>query len=181
VLQHSQLLPTSTSLIPLYHTTPDTMSTTSFFRRPTYRAPSPPTWACYEQIPYDEDELSDSDGLSDDSASEADEPTRTQARGDDVGPADHVQNMDIDEAGDADAKMREDGSVENVVKKDIKGKGRAVEPIDEETKAPKTPSPRQRRQRPAYNPRPILTIHKSQGFVWNQVCSTFLLCAHQGG
>jgi hypothetical protein len=44
--------------------------------------------------------------------------------------------------------------------------------------APSPPSPsvskqspkreRRRARRPVYDPRPILTIHKSQGFVWNQ-------------
>jgi hypothetical protein len=148
-------------------------SPTTFFRRPTYRAPSPPTWACYEQIPYSESEseCSDSDVDSEISSSSDEcgdndgaerymdaEDKRVAATSDD-----EVPNMDMDAAGDTAST------------KDIKGKGRAVdpEPQEEEDEEPKrTPRHRRRHRRRerAYNPRPILTIHKSQGFVWNQVC-----------
>jgi hypothetical protein len=194
-------------------------STTSHFRRPTYRAPSPPTWACYEQIPYgseDESEsCSDSEDERDDDRHDDDEDesdsddgyvtiavTSGAPRTDgSVGAAD-VQNMDIDHEGDAATRVSSadhvgadgsdgdgsDGGVEAVLKKDVKGKQRAVEPMDAnantdddlhgDSVAPSPPSPsvskqspkreRRRARRPVYNPRPILTIHKSQGFVWNQ-------------
>jgi hypothetical protein len=156
------------------------MSTTSFFRRPTYRAPSPPTWACYEQIPYGSDDESESMSESESDSDEDEEFARAADHRDD---AEEVHNMDIDAEGDSATHgaqvggAENDGDVETVVKKDVKGKQRAVEPADEEDEpAPPKQSPqrerrRRERQRPTYNPRPILTIHKSQGFVWNQVCS----------
>jgi hypothetical protein len=137
------------------------MSTTSFFRRPTYRAPSPPTWACYEQIPYGSEDESASDSGSESGSDAADDES--------------VHNMDINAAGDSARDEADESEVEAMVKQDVKGKQRAVEPDVQEAKPaePKTSPRRERRkrERPAYNPRPILTIHKSQGFVWNQVCS----------
>lgn len=155
-------------------TTPATPHS-SFFRRPTYRAPSPPTWACYEQIPYDD--YSDS-GSEDDSCSEDDEeyPSRADSSDTDAADAkdaktagdngDDIHNMDIDEVGDGNVPTA-DGTAPGL-KKDVKGKQRAIEP-DAEPELPKKPRERRKRRQPVYNLRPILTIHKSQGFVWNQV------------
>jgi len=91
--------------------------------------------------------------------------------------SDDVQNMDMDIEADANIHVRrstddEDAAdVETVLKADVKGKQRAVEPAELEVSAsPKVVhkrSPRKHRE-PVYDPRPILTIHKSQGFVWNQ-------------
>ncbi|KAF8556533.1 hypothetical protein OG21DRAFT_1506467 [Imleria badia] len=153
----------------------------TYFRRRTIgRAASPPTWACYEQIPYDdEDEDEDySDSQSeDDSCSEdaeeyhtshdhpLDHPTAVTAS--DAQDDTHVQNMEID---DADRHTLTPTSASNdeknaaQFKKDIKGKQRAVDP---EPEAPKRRH-RKRDRHPAHTLRPILTIQKSQGFVWNQ-------------
>jgi hypothetical protein len=157
----------------------------TYFRRPTYRAPSPPTWACYEQIPYGGGDYSDSESESDSCSScasseddsdvdyaaarlavdpthasdDADVQTATRDNG-----ADDVPNMDIDEVGDAE-KHEEEGT-----KKDVKGKQRAHDPSPEEVvESPKKRGHRRRRREPVATLRPILTIHKSQGFVWNQV------------
>ncbi|CAL1716154.1 unnamed protein product [Somion occarium] len=123
-----------------------------YFRRRTLgRAPSPPTWACYEQIPYD-DGYSDS-GSEDNSCSEDEE---------DYGrciPRDIDRDMEIDEGDEA---APEDKLAE--LKKDVKGKQRAIEP---EHDSPKRQLHRKHRQ-PQIPLRPILTIQRSQGFVWNQ-------------
>ncbi|EMD31301.1 hypothetical protein CERSUDRAFT_119859 [Gelatoporia subvermispora B] len=141
-----------------------------FFRRRTLgRAASPPTWACYEQIPYDDE---GSESASDDSCSE-DEEDYGHARSSDAEgdrPAESVKHaprenadgdMDLDEADEA---MSTQAIAD--LKKDVKGKQRATEP------EPESPSPRKqphrRRRQPVFALRPILTIHKSQGFVWNQ-------------
>lgn len=144
-------------------------STTSpfYFRRRTIgRAASPPTWACYEQIPYDGDDYSDScsDSCSEDEEDYARavgrDPTSDSEDGlhapDDV----HDMDMDIDEGFDGDSEKK---AVDDY-QKDAKGKQRAVDSEQEPSK------PRHRKKRePVYTLRPILTIHKSQGFVWNQV------------
>ncbi|KAG6897012.1 hypothetical protein C0992_004656 [Termitomyces sp. T32_za158] len=134
------------------------------------RAASPPTWACYEQIPYD-DEYSDSGS---DSCSEDDEDypgahrrdesfTDSEGKDPDVsrgGKTDdqaHDLNMDIEEEGDDEARRK---VIET--QKDVKGKQRALDQEPEK-------SPRHRKKRsPVYALRPILTIQRSQGFVWNQ-------------
>jgi hypothetical protein len=142
-----------------------------FFRRPTYRAPAPPTWACYEQIPSSDcsdSDLSDDDEGSesedDDERDEEEERSETSEHGRRDEQPDEVPNMDIDEAGDS-AVCEDAGAPPKV----DKGKQRAVEtkPI-EEVASPKRTHRRPKQRRPAWNPRPILTIHKSQGFVWNQ-------------
>jgi len=146
-------------------------ASTSFFRRPTYRPPSPPTWACYEQIPSsdcsdsdlsDEDEGSESD--NDDERDEDEEHSESGDHGHHDEHTDDVPNMDIDEAGDAVAHENTDSP-----SKVDKGKQRAVESEPaEEVAPPKRNHRRPKQRRPSWNPRPILTIHKSQGFVWNQ-------------
>ena len=150
-----------------------------FRRRPIGRAPSPPTWACYEQIPFDDD-YSDS-GSEDLSCSEDDEDYARVVhppRGNDSDDSDaesapvperkqavpaHGGDMEIDEGDEA---MTAD-KIEAEYKKDVKGKQRAVEPVNE----PESPKRRQHKKRrePVYTLRPILTIQRSQGFVWNQV------------
>lgn len=155
------------------------MSNTAFsFRRRTFgRAPSPPTWACYEQIPLGDDE-SDT-GSEDESCSEDDEQ---------YGVPEHDREYDYErrsaadrgdgpqaQAGDAEKMAVDDGrecehpdeNVDCEIKKDIKGKQRAVDPqIDD---SPKQRQRRRKHREPVYTLRPILTIQKSQGFVWNQV------------
>ncbi|KZT29783.1 hypothetical protein NEOLEDRAFT_1127623 [Neolentinus lepideus HHB14362 ss-1] len=156
-----------------------TQTTYSSYRRRTFgRAPSPPTWACYEQIPYGLDGYSDSgsdvDSCSEDEedygqamvASRDNDPEGAQHRsGGDRAPdngEDHVHNMDIDEANDSAMREKEEGC-----KKDVKGKQRAVDPPVVES--PKKQQQQRRKHRePVISLRPILTIQKSQGFVWNQ-------------
>ena len=150
------------------------MSTTSspyYLNRRIGRAASPPTWACYEQIPYEDDDCTDtgSDSCSEDDEDysgekvySSDPEDRHDAVASNDGTNDDL-NMDIDEEGDNSAMNK---VVE--CQKDIKGKQRAVEPESEKIKK------QQRRKKlrpPVYTLRPILTIQKSQGFVWNQVFS----------
>jgi hypothetical protein len=135
------------------------------------RAASPPTWACYEQIPYDGEE--DSDSGSDSCSEDEDEYPRIAGResmsdseemnhpatGDSHTDDMHDIDMDMDEEGlDVHAEKKVDSQ------RDVKGKQRAVDPDPESKKQ------RRRKERPpVYTLRPILTIQKSQGFVWNQV------------
>ncbi|KAF8903713.1 hypothetical protein CPB84DRAFT_1773991 [Gymnopilus junonius] len=165
-----------------------TAANSYYFRRRTIgRAASPPTWACYEQIHHDDsDSNSESDSCSEDDEdypggvgsttaaphardsdsedndSELPSHTHTATDAQRAGAnadSEHDIDMDIDEEGDASANK----------KKDVKGKQRAVEP--EPLPEPTTTTPRrQRKKRPhVYTLRPILTIQRSQGFVWNQV------------
>lgn len=146
-----------------------------YFRRRTIgRAASPPTWACYEQIPYD-DEYSDSgsDSCSEDDddysgengrhESASDSEDKDQAITSSAIPVDdpsHDLDMDLEEEADGGADKKAVDS-----QKDVKGKQRA---IDQE---PEKASKQHRKKRPpVYTLRPILTIQRSQGFVWNQVC-----------
>ena len=147
-----------------------------YFRRRTMgRAASPPTWACYEQI-HDDGDYSDSDS---DSCSEDDEDYADGAKGrhrdsdsepDELAaPAEtsradntpDIDNMDIDPDGPQGAPA--DGSAEK--QKDVKGKQRAIEPEPETPRRQRKP-----KRQHVYTLRPILTIQRSQGFVWNQVC-----------
>ncbi|KAH9930058.1 uncharacterized protein B0H18DRAFT_1117122 [Fomitopsis serialis] len=148
-----------------------TASAYPFVRRRIGRAPSPPTWACYEQIPYDDD-YSDS-GSEDNSCSEDDEDYgRIVHRSSDVSDGDrHGVHEREEHAGRPDGGMEIDESDEAMseqkiaeLKKDVKGKQRAIDP---EPESPKRQHRRKRRQ-PVFTLRPILTIQRSQGFVWNQ-------------
>jgi hypothetical protein len=167
---------------------------TPFFRRRIIgRASSPPTWACYEQIALDEDDDCSDSASEGDSCSEDGEDyghSRTVERNDrHNGDHDHgdssppltsvseshvlntsstdsprdnsnVQDMDVDDEEECDLADS---------KKDVKGKQRAVEP-EPEPDSPKSRKGRRPRRSHADTLRPILTIHRSQGFVWNQVC-----------
>jgi len=144
-----------------------------YFRRRTIgRAASPPTWACYEQIPYDGDEYSDSgsDSCSEDddeysgahgqhgSASDSEDKDQAITSGDmPVDDPSHDLDMDIEEEGDGVNGKAVDSQ------KDVKGKQRAIEQEPE-----KSPRQHRRKRPPVYTLRPILTIQRSQGFVWNQ-------------
>ncbi|RDB25876.1 hypothetical protein Hypma_006266 [Hypsizygus marmoreus] len=152
------------------------MSTTAssyFFRRRTIgRAASPPTWACYEQIPYGGDGCSDSgsDSCSEDddeypsgrgheSSSDSEDRDPPASGGAPAHDASHDLDMDIDEEGDGGARRK---VVES--QKDIKGKQRAIEHEPEKIQR----QHRKKQRPPVYTLRPILTIQRSQGFVWNQ-------------
>lgn len=142
------------------------------------RAASPPTWACYEQIPYDDDDDYSESGSE--SCSEDDEEYRSAAaadnehsdsqddseqRDDNVGrSADDSNdlNMDIDEEGVGEKKSLES-------KQDVKGKQRAIEADSEQEPEPPKRHHRRKQRHNTFTLRPILTIQRSQGFVWNQV------------
>ena len=157
------------------------MSTTAnsyFFRRRTMgRAASPPTWACYEQIPCDGDE--DSDSGSDSCSEDEDEYPRTAAGQDPMSDSDEVDHPrgdhKVDDIPDIDMDMEEEGIDAGADKKvdsqkDVKGKQRAIDP---EPESKKQHHRRKKERPPVYTLRPILTIQKSQGFVWNQVSVCF--------
>ncbi|KAF5371091.1 hypothetical protein D9757_010819 [Collybiopsis confluens] len=158
-------------------------SSAPFRYRPVGRASSPPTWACYEQIPYDEDddEFSDDDysdsGPGSGSCSEDDEGYRDRKSSDEeVHDSDNVarrssddsnglDTMDIDEEGKSDEAEQKN--------KEAKGKQKATEaeaePVPEPPQEHKHRHGRRHRQRNhTFTLRPILTIQRSQGFVWNQ-------------
>ncbi|KAK2460174.1 hypothetical protein APHAL10511_007853 [Amanita phalloides] len=123
-----------------------------YFRRRTIgRAASPPTWACYEQIPYDDDDYSDS---CTDSCSEDDDDYTSAA-------TDVTHDMDMDEGHPIPDSGIQKASSEP--QKDVKGKQKAADPESEDRRRNK-----KKHHRPVNSLRPILTIHKSQGFVWNQ-------------
>jgi len=168
-----------------------------FFRhRPLGRAPSPPTWACYEQIPArsdllgsssdsdsdscdaaDEDSLSDADSSS--SSSDADDAAEAEAEVEAAGLMDVESDKDDDDAvhhryhPDDDEAATESGTGDP--EKRDKGKQRAEDvltPTGGKSVPVAAHPPRSRRprgRRPPMNVlRPILTIQRSQGFVWNQ-------------
>ncbi|PIL35647.1 hypothetical protein GSI_02377 [Ganoderma sinense ZZ0214-1] len=136
-----------------------------FRRRPIGRAPSPITWACYEQIPYGDDysdSASDNDSCSEDE-DDYEHPRSDPERPDPAGDARSSQidgEMEIDEGDEPMSAER----VAEMKKKDVKGKQRAVEHFE----SPKREHRKKPRQQPVFTLRPILTIQKSQGFVWNQ-------------
>jgi hypothetical protein len=152
----------------------------SFFRRRTIgRAASPPTWACYEQIPYDDDddECSDSGSEQESCSEDAEDYAQPAHDTDSDREEEHVVHTseksdnptgpDIDM--EIDAETTEGGAVKKSVdfQKDVKGKQRAIETQSDN---PKKRRVKKRRER-VYTLRPILTIQRSQGFVWNQVSS----------
>ena len=173
-----------------------------FFRhRPLGRAPSPPTWACYEQIPArsellgssdDSDSESGDDGADEDSLSDAD----ADADPDDPDDADADDNSSLSDDAEAAGLMdvEDDEQDGRDPEKRDKGKQRAEAPPNGGTvvaaaatngnadgkTSPVIPHPpvarhrRPRHRRPPVSAlRPILTIQRSQGFVWNQVRVAF--------
>lgn len=182
-----------------------TMSTpaTSTYRRRLGRAPSPPTWLWYEQIPYDDDsscsdeDHSDCDDYDDQDNRTCSEDDEDYSRAHGTGgnpvapPSESGSNTDsvnsgagvgtgaarceedgLNEKMDAEAKHHHKGAGGDMLKKDLKGKQRAVEPVVEETPR-RRERERRRKREPVITLRPILTIQKSQGFVWNQVIRLF--------
>jgi hypothetical protein len=156
-----------------------------FRRRAIGRAASPPTWACYEEIPYDDDYSSSCS--DDDSCSEDDEDYQhSQSQNPRSGRLEHSSDSEASDSGntardrkanlsrrdddDSDEDTNQEGKgKEKEAQKDSKGKQRAVDPEPEQTRGRRHKKKRQ----PTYTLRPILTIHRSQGFVWNQVRSAF--------
>ena len=188
--------------------THNTRPASPFFRhRPLGRAPSPPTWACYEQIPARSDLLGSSDSDSDsgeaadeDSLSDVDSSSSSSSSGEDDEEHDDVPAepeadadvqaakveaeaeaaglMDVESDKDdvtASARRHHPPSASDPEKRD-KGKQRADDPPNTVTGGGKSVpvahsrSRRPRGRRPPVSVlRPILTIQRSQGFVWNQV------------
>ncbi|KAF8151034.1 hypothetical protein B0H34DRAFT_665759 [Crassisporium funariophilum] len=147
------------------------MAYSNYFRRRTMgRAASPPTWACYEQIHNDDDDSSDSNS---DSCSEDDDEYPEAATGQ-PSASDSEDSEQIrvvpgnDDSHDIDMDMDEDtadGQPKDMAvdkQKDVKGKQRAIEP------EPQSPTRQKQKRQRVYTLRPILTIQRSQGFVWNQ-------------
>ncbi|KAI4521764.1 hypothetical protein EV122DRAFT_258148 [Schizophyllum commune] len=138
------------------------------WRRRVGRAASPPTMLCYEQHFAYEDDYSDS---ASDSCSEDDEhyPPRAEGRRDsessDGRPGDKPAQDESDDMGMDMGEEDADDEARARALREAKGKQRAVQPDPE-------PSPRRRRhprrREPIQALRPILTIQRSQGFVWNQ-------------
>lgn len=151
----------------------------NYFRcRTIGRAASPPAVICYEQIPYDDDDYSES---CSDSCSEDDEDYPNDAADNEHNNSDSQDeegarhpsaddpndlDMDIDEEGAAGTESGEMQSVEPT--KDIKGKQRAIV-AEPEPEPPKRRHHRRKQRHNTFTLRPILTIQRSQGFVWNQV------------
>jgi len=120
-----------------------------FRRRALGRAASPPTWAWYEQIPMPSDDDEEDENSSDSESDAGSEDSES-----DAGETMHFEAMEVDEPRDDE---------EPSCQHQDKGKARAVEP-------PVVVQRKEKRHRRARAPecRPILTIHRSQGFVWNQ-------------
>ncbi|KAJ7239412.1 hypothetical protein B0H12DRAFT_1136235 [Mycena haematopus] len=160
------------------------MTTPYTFRRRTIgRAASPPTWACYEQIhgvdedDDDDDEDSLSESGSEVSSEDVEHPAGGGAGADVEDGVEHDMEMDVDAEGTSAAADEAPASpvpsspppqTQPPTQTQEKGKQRAVDPI------PPPPPPKRRthtkkphRER-VYTLRPILTIQRSQGFVWNQ-------------
>jgi hypothetical protein len=169
---------------------PDTLSqdnrpSSPFVRhRPLGRAPSPPTWACYEQIPARSDLIASSDSDSDsgdaadeDSLSDADSSSSDDAETEAAGLMDVESDKDeattVEAEAEVEAETTSHGSSGDPEKRD-KGKQRAEDSLNTISKSVPVSHPRTRRTRGRRPPvsmlRPILTIQRSQGFVWNQVC-----------
>lgn len=165
-----------------------TAANSYYFRRRTMgRAASPPTWACYEQIHNEDDSDSDCSDSNSDSCSEEDEdfknnngsspriPSSAAAhRRSSMNDSDdnEQQQIAVTSRNDDDSEVHQDIDMDMDVdtaaerQKDVKGKQRAVEP------EPESPRRQKKKRSSVYTLRPILTIQRSQGFVWNQV-STF--------
>ncbi|KAN0133335.1 hypothetical protein V8E53_008775 [Lactarius tabidus] len=194
--QHEQCQPPSLFPYSSDTTTATARPASPFFRhRPLGRAPSPPTWACYEQIPArsellgssdDSDSESGDDAADEDSLSDAD----ADADPDDPDDADADDNSSLSDDAEAAGLMdvEDDEQDGRDPEKRDKGKQRAEAPqtgadiavaatngnADGKSSPviPHPPAARHRRPRhrrpPVSSLRPILTIQRSQGFVWNQ-------------
>jgi hypothetical protein len=168
-----------------------------FFRhRPLGRAPSPPTWACYEQIPARSDLLGSSDSDSDSGDAADDDSLSDAGSSSSSASSSSPSASDAEPAGLMDVESDNDESPPESAtgvpgeepgdpeKQCDKGKQRAEDPspnaaAPKSTHVPHSRSRRTRGRRPPMNAlRPILTIQRSQGFVWNQVRFFFVKFAH---
>jgi len=187
-------IPSTPYATPAYthHRRQTAMSTSPFTnRRRLGRCPSPPTWAWYEQIPFPEDDSDNTDSCDDDndSCSEDDEeyerheegagdrpasPSESSSEGhrseggaDAHGPTDHPVDTEMSEKVQHEGSGESDAGTDFEVKKDVKGKQRAVDP-PEADESPRRRERRKKHREPVLKFRPILTIQRSHGFVWNQ-------------
>ncbi|KAF7311928.1 hypothetical protein MIND_00204200 [Mycena indigotica] len=152
-----------------------------FRRRAIGRASSPPTWACYEQIREYADSDSDDEGSESGSDEEESGGSDGENGGDVVDDVHHddegmaaEMEMEVDPeapsspvpaAAEAEAEAAEmPPPTPAPVTAKAKGKQRAVEPEPPKRRTRKGKRERER----VYTLRPILTIQRSQGFVWNQ-------------
>ncbi|KAJ7875459.1 hypothetical protein B0H13DRAFT_2253476 [Mycena leptocephala] len=133
------------------------MTTPYTFRRRTIgRAASPPTWACYEQIHGDEDEDDhDEDDFSDSASDGSDDDEDAGGESGD-GEEHRPAGANVEDGVAHDMEMDVDAEAQQRVQTQTaaqaaKGKQRAKQPRSH-----------------VYTLRPILTIQRSQGFVWNQ-------------
>lgn len=154
------------------------------------RAGSPPTFACYEQIQYGDDDGSDDDDSLSESGSESD-PEQEQLSADagngsededadtyhtatsDSTPVhddEHIQSMDVDSPQPSPSKGKgKQRATSPTPLMDSPTSNRSVSPNGGVIKScSRAQRARQRSPRPQIL-RPILTIQRSQGFVWNQV------------
>jgi hypothetical protein len=190
---HTHILAMSQSLSedPSPHPCPRPAS--PFFRhRPLGRAPSPPTWACYEQIPARSDILGSSDSDSDSGDAADDDSLSDVDSSSSSASSSSASPSDVEAAGLMDVESDKDEAAEDSArgalgeepgdpeKQRDKGKQRAEDPSPNAA-APKSAhvvhsrSRRHRGRRPPMSVlRPILTIQRSQGFVWNQVRFFFI-------
>ena len=198
-----------------HHTCPPTHNTrpaSPFFRhRPLGRAPSPPTWACYEQIPArsdllgssdsdsdsgeaaDDDSLSDADSSSSSSSSssseneEGDEREDPQAETEADVQAAGLMDVESDKGEEATSPRSHRHPASGDPEKRDKGKQRADDPPNtvsgsgNSVPVSHSRSRRPRGRRPPVSAlRPILTIQRSQGFVWNQVSVSLVFFSSRG-
>ncbi|KAJ6489111.1 hypothetical protein C8R45DRAFT_902013 [Mycena sanguinolenta] len=144
----------------------------TFRRRTIGRAASPPTWACYEQIHglgFDEDDdeddslsESESGSGSEDEHSHSEEEDGREGAGADGDDSD-IADREVGGAADTDTAPPADAAP------NAKGKQRAVDsPPPRRPHVKKARKQHREKRERVYTLRPILTIQRSQGFVWNQ-------------
>lgn len=166
----------STSFPPLYDIMSSAPTPYAFRRRTVGRAASPPTWACYEQIPNDYSDSGSDSCSEDDESYDQDNSSDSEDHNQESQPsvpdnghaAADVDSMDMDmDPAEAEAHHDPDSiTPEPTITSSDKGKQRAIDP---EPESPPSRRRHRRKNRHSYPLRPILTIHRSQGFVWNQV------------
>lgn len=135
------------------------MTSTYFRRRPFGRASSPPTWACYEQILHADDSASESCSEDDDDYNLIDEAEQHHDL-----PSSASSSSDEEPKDAMQPDEGKDGGV------DVKGKGKEtqMQPTPEERRRRRREERERRRKERPVMLRPILTIQRSGGFVWNQ-------------
>ncbi|KAF8514548.1 hypothetical protein BU17DRAFT_77032 [Hysterangium stoloniferum] len=141
-----------------------------FFRRRTLgRAPSPPTWACYEQIP---PQASDSD--EDEVQTASDSQSGSDSEGEGTGNGnDSIDNSNSNNNDDGNGSNNNNSGSSSRWQHETRPDSLCEDmEMDMDMGEPESPGARRQRRRKHHEPpfvyRPILTIKKSEGFVWNQ-------------